>query len=348
YQQSMEIHEELGNKSGIAKTLRQLGNIHQNQGNYEEAFKLYQQSLEIAKELGGKKGIADTLRQLGNIHQNQGNYEEAFKLYQQSLEIAKELGGKKGIADTLRQLGNIHQNQGNYEEAFKLYQQSLEIDEALGKNLGEAHFNYAVILDELGRTEEAEENYKKFIELNPNHYKVHYNFAVLLEKLGRIEEAIEYYHKALKITFDSEEIKSVSIRFFEVGSFLVKQGRWYEGLNLLEESLSVFRQGDDIKAHADTIYQIARTHHLMGNLDKARIHYRDALRLYDHISSQDGIAACKVGIGRLMLQMGFTDEALNELTKAGQIYHELNNEKRIVEIEEIIHLVNEIKEKQII
>ena len=40
--------------------------IHQHQGNYEEAVKKYNQSLKIEEELGDKSGIARTLHQLGN------------------------------------------------------------------------------------------------------------------------------------------------------------------------------------------------------------------------------------------------------------------------------------------
>ncbi len=101
-----------------------------------------------------------------------------------------------------------------------------------------------------------------------------------------------------------------------------------------------------MKTLADTIYQIARTHHLMGNLDKARIHYRDALRIYEYINNQQGIAACRVGLGRLMIQLGFLNEALYELAKAGQIYYELGNKQRASEVEEIMQLANKVKEKQ--
>ena len=84
----------MGDKNGFAGILHSLGMIHQDQGNYEEAVKLYNQSLKIAEELGNKSGIAHTLHNLGTIHQDQGNYEEAVKLYNQSLKIAEELGNK--------------------------------------------------------------------------------------------------------------------------------------------------------------------------------------------------------------------------------------------------------------
>ena len=102
-------YEERGDNRGIkwvAVVLHAIGMIHQQQGNYEEAVKLYNQSLKIAEELGNKSGIAITLHQLGMIHQEQGNYEEAVKKYNQSLKMKEELGDKSGIASTLHAAWN--------------------------------------------------------------------------------------------------------------------------------------------------------------------------------------------------------------------------------------------------
>ena len=85
-------------KAELQIILHQLGMIHQDQGNYEEAVKKYNQSLKIKEELGDKSGIAITLHQLGNVHYSQGNYEEAVNRINQSLKIAEELGDKSGIA----------------------------------------------------------------------------------------------------------------------------------------------------------------------------------------------------------------------------------------------------------
>ena len=109
YHQSMNIKKELGDKSGIAQSLHQLGMVHYVQGNYSEAVELCQQSLEIKKELGDKSGIAQSLHQLGNVHYLQGNYSEAVELYQQSLEIREKLGERKGIAESLVQLGRMNE-----------------------------------------------------------------------------------------------------------------------------------------------------------------------------------------------------------------------------------------------
>lgn len=67
-------------------------------GTTDEASRLYQQSLEIAEKLGNQSGIASSLHQLGIIAQEQGDYATARRLYQRSLEIKEKLGNQAGIA----------------------------------------------------------------------------------------------------------------------------------------------------------------------------------------------------------------------------------------------------------
>ena len=185
YKQSQKINEELGNKSGIAKNLHQLGMIQEDQGNYEEAEKLYKQSQKINEELGNKSGIAKTLHQLGIIQQHQGNNKEAEKLYKQSLKINKELGYKSGIAGTLHQLGIIQQRQGNYEEAEKLYKQSLKINEELGDRSGIAN-----TLHQLGTIQGDQ---------------------------GKYEEAEKLYKQSLKIKKELGDKSGIAGSLYQVG-----------------------------------------------------------------------------------------------------------------------------------
>ena len=83
---------ELGYKSGIAKSLHQLGIIHQEQGHLGEAQAKYEQSLAIKVELSDKHGIASSLHQLGMIHQEQGSYRKALEKYAQALMLFEQLG----------------------------------------------------------------------------------------------------------------------------------------------------------------------------------------------------------------------------------------------------------------
>jgi tetratricopeptide (TPR) repeat protein len=156
YNQSLALLKELGDKSGVATSLHQLGILAHNQSNYSEAARLYQESLGIKRELGDKSGVAASLHQLGILAQGQGDNSEATRLCKESLEIAKELGDKSGIASSLHELGNLQFLHGNYMEAARFYRESLNIKKELGDKSGVANS-----LGQLGRLARAQGEMKE-------------------------------------------------------------------------------------------------------------------------------------------------------------------------------------------
>ena len=106
----------------------------------------------------------------------------------------------------------------------------------------------------------------------------------------------------------------------------------------LEGSLNLYRRSQNRLGRADTLQQMARTHYLMGNLDKARVYFRDALRLYQAETSLPGEAACRAGLGRLLLRLNFIDDALVELQQACNQYQKLGDTTRLTELQEVCAL----------
>lgn len=154
YQQAIAAFRKLGSEEhNVAVGLHLLGMLAQDQGDVEEARRLYNESLEINTKLDEQKGIAGTLHQLAMLARDKGEVEEARRLYNESLEINTKLGEQKGIAHTLHELGLLAQDQGEIEAARRLYNESLEIDKRLGNQGG-----IASGLHNLGRLEEIENN----------------------------------------------------------------------------------------------------------------------------------------------------------------------------------------------
>jgi tetratricopeptide (TPR) repeat protein len=111
--------------------------------------------LHIQEQLGNLSGKATSLHQLGNLAYLQGDYEQARSLYQQSLQIQEQLGNLSGKATSLGQLGLLAEQEGETEQAlvfiiqaFLLFQtlrspmqqQALRVLHRLVQQLGEATF----------------------------------------------------------------------------------------------------------------------------------------------------------------------------------------------------------------
>ena len=255
------------------------------------------------------------------------NLEMAIAVYQYALQVRTKEAFPNQWAMTQYNLGIAYRNRikgnnaQNVELALAAYQKALEVytKETFPTAWAATQYNLGIA----------------------------YSNRIKGDKTENIEKAIAAFQNASEIyTRDAFPEEWAEIQY-HIGKLRVQQGAWYDGLAYLERSLAIYRQTENLEARADTIYQIARTHHLMSNPEKARIHYRDALRIYQHLDNQAGIAACKTGLGRLMISIGFIDDALKELNQARQIYDTINNKPRVDEIQEILQLVNKIGEKQL-
>jgi len=59
---------------------------------YDEARRLYQESLGIEQQLGDRAGVAISLHQLGRLAEEDGDLEEAERLFIESLATFEALG----------------------------------------------------------------------------------------------------------------------------------------------------------------------------------------------------------------------------------------------------------------
>ncbi|MCT7959340.1 CHAT domain-containing protein, partial [Laspinema sp. D1] len=167
YQQSLELSTKLGERSAMANSWGQLGNIEKLRGNWDEAERLFRQSLELSTELGERFSMANSWGQLGDIQRFRGNWDEAEHLYRQYLEVMTELGERSGMATSWGVLGNIEKLRGNWDEAERLFRQSLALSTELGERsrMATAWGEFGDIELKRGNLDEAERLFRQSLEL---------------------------------------------------------------------------------------------------------------------------------------------------------------------------------------
>ncbi len=136
YEESLAIRRELGDRSGIAGSLGNLGSVTASQGDHPAARALLEESLAIYRELGDRFGIASSSNNLGNIAKNQDDCPAARARFEESLAIHRELGDRYGIAVSLSNLGDLAIDQGDPAAASPLLEEGLVIRRELGDRFG--------------------------------------------------------------------------------------------------------------------------------------------------------------------------------------------------------------------
>ncbi|MBI3659152.1 tetratricopeptide repeat protein [Candidatus Acetothermia bacterium] len=211
--QSLDMHQKMGEQSDIAHILNSLGMIAHRQGDYIVAHNFYGQSLAIMQKLGDKRGIAQSLVNLGNVVELQGDYTTAKKLYQQGLAICQELGFKRGISASLNNLGNIADEQNDYVAAHSFYEQSLVIKREIGEKNGIA------------------------ISLN--------NLGVVAEKQRDYAMAQSFYEHSLLIRRELGDKRGIALSLHNLGVVARKQSKHKSAQSLLKQGLVIRREIGD-------------------------------------------------------------------------------------------------------
>ncbi|MCG8364549.1 MAG: tetratricopeptide repeat protein, partial [Pseudanabaenales cyanobacterium] len=114
WQAALAIYRELGDRAGEGMTLKNIGNVYVNLGDYPQVLEYYQQSLAITRDIGDRATEGKILNNIGIVYKNLGDYPQALEYYQQSLAITRDIGDRAGESKTLNNIGLVYDNLGNY------------------------------------------------------------------------------------------------------------------------------------------------------------------------------------------------------------------------------------------
>ena len=193
---------------GLANAYRELGRI-------EEAVVGYRRLLEVAGQ------DAKATMALARIHVDRGELSQAEEV------LAAAAEGREPPPVVTNKLGEVLALLGRRGEAEAKFRQAV----ASNPELGEAHYNLAVLLDEAGKPFEAVATYERAAELRPRDHRPRFNLGRLYGRQGRADLQIEAYRGAVEAAPD------FTVGYFHLAKALMDHGRD------LEEAETFVRRG---------------------------------------------------------------------------------------------------------
>ncbi|HXL14462.1 MAG TPA: tetratricopeptide repeat protein, partial [Methylomirabilota bacterium] len=113
-------------------TLNGLGTSLRAQGDDTAALAYHEEGLTLQRELGERSGIAYSLGELGLLAANAHEFQRGRAYLAESLGILREMGDQHGIADALERAAALEFRQDQPERALTLYGASRALRERLG------------------------------------------------------------------------------------------------------------------------------------------------------------------------------------------------------------------------
>ncbi len=251
-QKALGIAEGGADRKMVGRLKTNLGEIHQKQGDSEQASALLQEAVQIATEVDDVAGLGEAHSVLGRTYWSLGQYDHALECYAEGKAAKESSGDRRGYALNLYYTGVVHRDRNEYERAMENYRESLRIfEEELGDRRYATYpmYDIAVIYQYQGRLGEAREFFQRTHDL---YEEMGYrsgisasllNLGVIESRRGEYGRALELYRESLDHAEDLGEQLAVAYAHFSIGTAHYQQQeydatiRWFEKAFVVMKSI---------------------------------------------------------------------------------------------------------------
>jgi class 3 adenylate cyclase/tetratricopeptide (TPR) repeat protein len=207
-QQALEIYSQIGDRSGQAAALNNLGGFYTDyNSDYIKSEELYQKAYQIWREIGDRSGEGYAAVNLGWTATDYHDYRSAIEWLSEGEKINREVENQRGIWSALVFLGNCYLYLGDYTQAKSYFDKALQLVKQAEMGLREALIlgklmEFYWTLGDYKAAESYRIQYADIIGKKGYQYWEVWNFitmGLLKQHLGDNQAAMEYSQKALQM-----------------------------------------------------------------------------------------------------------------------------------------------------
>jgi tetratricopeptide (TPR) repeat protein len=198
-----------------------LGDAQRSQNKLEDAMKSFRTALKVDPCHG--EAMCNIALLCRDTHPD-----EAYEMLTKVVELDPQ------CAAAYREMGFILAKRGDSQSAEVMLQEALRIDDSSEWT----HFYYGAVLLDLSRTKEAEEHYRKGVELAHSAAYAQELLGGFYRTQGRLTEAIGCLRKACDLESENATVA------FKLGRCLLELGEQEEGRQWLQRSLAMKPDGE--------------------------------------------------------------------------------------------------------
>lgn len=151
YQRAATIREQLGDRTQLAKTLRNLAIVQAELGRRDEAERNLDKVKTILDALGDRASNADLQNDRGVVAEESGDFAAALSHYRQAYALRQQLNDPALVAESLNNIGFCSYRMGDFDNAAVYWKQALEQYQKLDDRTGALDIQQSMALLDLAR-----------------------------------------------------------------------------------------------------------------------------------------------------------------------------------------------------
>ncbi|HEX3159738.1 MAG TPA: diguanylate cyclase [Gemmatimonadaceae bacterium] len=267
---AVAVAEAWGDESAAGSAINVEAVVRWQQGDLDEAERLYRTARARAMRAGDAKLAAMTAQNLGVIANVRGDLDEARRRYEASLHEYRALGLAKDICVALNNLGLLHTHQEQWEEAERAFGEAVQISDGVGDLAAQMllEVNLAemwVARHEYGRAQQVVRHAMELASRTGDGSaigQVTKLLGVIARETGDAEEAEQQFRRAQEIAVARQDILLEAEVAREMADLARRQGRNSQVLQHLNRAHRLFSQ---LRARRDLADIDRRNGHLEGD-----------------------------------------------------------------------------------
>jgi CHAT domain-containing protein/Tfp pilus assembly protein PilF len=290
----------------------------------QQAIAKYLEALPVFKAMGRTYWEAVSLREVGNIYIDLGQYAEAINYHQQGLALYKQLANPKELARMLNSIGKSHEKLGDLRSAIAFYEQARSARKSISDPLGEGRtlHNFGYAYDTLGQPQEALGFYEQALKIwreqgnRKEEGNTLRNVGAVYRKLSDYAKALQFYQQALAINQEIGDRRDEGNILNSIGLVYNNLGQPNKALDFLRRSLAIAKQRKDLRAQSSILSNIGLAYRRLKEIDKALESYFQAFQLALDTGDLGSQSVTLNNLASIAIDQKNYDDAMNFLQKA--------------------------------
>ncbi len=293
YHEALSSWRILGDSREAAQTLKLIGDLYQEFGEFRESPCYYDLALQYEREINDLPLEIQICNGLSYVHARLNEVNEAQKYYQRALDLSRQINDRRGEAQAFISQGEIYYALGDRSSALDYYLKALPLSQTLGDLSGQAQSLLFA--------------------------------GYVYSDLSEAQKAFDCYNRALRLWESGNDHRGRALTLIAIAHLQSKLGEKQAALTLYDRSLSLIRAVGDKYEEGSVFHGMGFIYESMGESGTALYYHDQARNIYKQLGLRRDEAGALVVAGEAHFSIGDSQHALACFNEVLAVSQELGN-----------------------